>query len=192
MRERAPLLLLRHGDCGAAVDYCVGQWDLPLSPQGIAQAEDIAARWPGPAPAQIISSDLARTRQTAEILARRWQARLTTDPRLREICLGDWQGQTWDHIHRSSPESLRHWGANWVRQAPPGGESAEDVIQRVAAWWQTGPADEQQTVAVVAHAGSLRALLCYLGERPIEQMFEFSIDCAAPFSLIDKARSGPL
>jgi len=66
------ITLLRHGESvGNANDYYQGQSDFPLTEKGRQQAEALAQRWNNEAVIfdRIISSPLARARQTAQIIA---------------------------------------------------------------------------------------------------------------------------
>ncbi|MEW5868797.1 MAG: histidine phosphatase family protein [Chloroflexota bacterium] len=66
------VILLRHGESvGNAAGYYQGQSDFPLSETGVLQAQALAQRWLAEKASftQVISSPLARARQTAEIIA---------------------------------------------------------------------------------------------------------------------------
>lgn len=174
---------MRHGDCAPPEGVCVGQWDLPLSAAGAGQVLRIAADWRGAAPPLIVASDLLRARQTAAVLAACWGVPVVCDARLREIHLGRWQGLAWDDIRRHAPVTLARWGRHWPEQGPPGGESARELLARLAQWWRESQPALPPDALVVAHAGSLRALLCHLARQPAAALFDRAVDCAAPFCL---------
>jgi alpha-ribazole phosphatase len=75
-------------------------------------------------------------------------AEATVDERLREMHFGAWEGRTWNTIE-PEPE----FGA-WARD--PGGESAQDLDRRVAAWFED--LDEDHLHLAIAHAGVIRSL----------------------------------
>jgi hypothetical protein len=69
---------------------------------------------------------------------------------------------------------------DWVWTPAPEGECFADLVERVSAWlddWSAGGGASGRTV-VVAHAGSIRAILCRLLRLPLEDAFAFEVDCA--------------
>jgi alpha-ribazole phosphatase len=171
------LYLVRHGAVAGDPGRAMGHLDLPLAPAGAAQMEALAATWSGPPPGRLFASDLARAADSARLLATRLGAPLTLDPRLREISFGDWEGRLWDDIHQTDRARLDAWGERWWDVAPPGGgETFDQLAQRVHAWFQELP--EGESVIAVAHGGSLRALLAGLQGLSRDQVFELPLDHA--------------
>ena len=81
---------------------------------------------------------------------------------------GRWEGRSWIDISASDADLHRHWRDNWVIQQAPEGESFADVIRRTGAWLAAllSSTAQDDCVLAVAHAGSIRALLCHaLGAR---------------------------
>jgi len=171
---------MRHASCTEIIGYCTGQQDFPLDDMGRATVAKLCSRWSGGLPGQIFCSDLARARETAAGLVGPNDARPIIDRRLREICLGTWQGQSWDQLYQQQPEQLEHWGRHWLDCAPPGGESGRQLFHRVKRWWQDHRGLLDSSSLVVAHAGSLRALACLLQNRPPESMFDYQFSHCAP------------
>jgi len=181
----APLTLhlVRHGEAEGAAGRCVGQCDLPLAPRGRADVARLAAEWHAP-PARIWTSDLARARASAEILAASMglTARVTVDARLREMSFGAWDGREWAALEREDGAALAAWMARWDEAATPDGESFGDVIARAGAWLADAVAQARAAgvdrVAVVAHAGSIRALLAHTLGLPRASTFRLRLDHA--------------
>ena len=157
------LILVRHGDVEAAPGLCLGQTDAPLSASGFGAVQQLAATWTQGAPRFLFSSDLKRAQQAAQIFAARFAIEPLFDARLREVNLGDWDGKRWEDVMRSDAARYEHWSANWVIQEAPGGESFADAIRRTGAWLASvlSSTHDEDTVLAVAHAGSIRALLCH-------------------------------
>src|SRR3954471_11917270 len=85
------LFLVRHGESTYnAEGRLQGQADPPLTPRGRAEAETLAGLLDGVAPERVVSSDLVRARETAALLG---HPDTPTDPRLREIHVGEWAGR---------------------------------------------------------------------------------------------------
>ena len=106
----------------------------------------------------VISSDMLRTKQTAEIIARKLGAQTKIDSRIREIFFGEWNGLNNSELFGKDPELLKAWRGS-LDFKPAGGESIEDLIAR------TEPFVEElrslypgQTVVVVSHMMPTRAM----------------------------------
>lgn len=106
-------------------------------------------------------SDLMRCRQTLAHLAegRAWPA-AQADARLRELDFGDYEGCTYDEL-KDLP-GYRAWVDSQGEQAPPGGESAAAMRERLAAWLDdllaTAPMEQRRRILVVTHGGVIREL----------------------------------
>lgn len=165
------LILIRHGqtefNLGGRMQ---GQLDTPLTEAGRAEAREAAtelASWPI---GTVVSSDLERARDTAEVLSNALGLPFSTDSRLRETDLGDWQGKAHEEVDSVFPGQRTHWRLNptW---APPGGETRLEVSERAATvvdelmgsdTWNAG------AVMLVAHGGTIAALTSRLVGIPTE------------------------
>jgi broad specificity phosphatase PhoE len=175
------VFLVRHGSVvGAETRRFIGHLDVPLSPLGEAQAGALAARLGSVAFDAIYCSDLRRTRRTAEILAAPHRLTPISDPALREFAMGHWDGLTAEEIRALDAAAFDAWMGDVGRFQFPGGESLPDLEAR--AW----PAFEAivarhagGAIAIVAHGGSNRAILCRaLGLGP-ERLLALGQDYAA-------------
>ena len=178
------LHLVRHGVAVGAAGRCIGHTDLPLAPSAHATLQRRADEWTAPHRPRLVSSDLARARESAALLAERWGLPLAipVDPRLREMDFGQWDGRTWADLERDEPAAFGAWMARWQDARTPGGEGFPDVIARVAAWMRdtiaAAHADGVTDVVAVAHAGSIRALLVHAVGIPRDVVFRMRIDHA--------------
>ena len=124
------IVVLRHGRTGwNAERRYQGQADPPLDEVGQAQAVEVAALVAAMRPDLLISSDLARARQTAEQVANLSGVPVRQDVRLRERHLGHWQGLTRDEVAARYPDEFADWlaGRDVTRR---GGESRKQVAER--------------------------------------------------------------
>jgi broad specificity phosphatase PhoE len=137
------LLLVRHGETDWNADGRLqGQTDRPLSDFGRRQAQQLADELEGERLEAIYSSDLARARETAEIVGERVGLAVALDPDLREKDWGNWEGLT--AVERDRVEFV--------------GESTEEhqertlrALRRIS---ERHPGDGR--VLVVTHGGSMR------------------------------------
>jgi broad specificity phosphatase PhoE len=174
------LVLVRHGDVESVPGMCIGHTDVPLSASGFTAIQQLATDWSGAAPRFLFTSDLKRAQQSAQVFAARFAIEPLTDPRRRELDLGEWDGKHWDAIARSDSTRYRHWADNWVIQEAPGGESFGDLLRRTGAGLSSllVSTEADDTVLVVAHAGSVRALLCHALELPPARAFALRVEHA--------------
>ncbi|MEM1145831.1 MAG: alpha-ribazole phosphatase family protein [Pseudomonadota bacterium] len=179
VQRRSPLLL-RHAEPEVASGVCYGQLDVPLSPRGRAQARALRSAW-FTTPDVIFCSDLLRARETVELVFPTASA-VRDDSRLRELHMGDWEGQSWDAIHENDPDALASWGSDWMSTSPPGGESGQQLFSRVSEFIDENYRDLASAV-IVAHQGSLRAIGCYCQNRPLSELFSLSFSYLAPACL---------
>lgn len=171
------LILVRHGDSEAAPGLCIGRTDVALSSSGFLAIQRLAAHWDGAAPRFLFTSDLRRAQQSAQVFAARFATEPLADPRLREVDLGEWDGRRWEAIVREDEARYRHWADNWVIQEAPGGESFSDVMRRTGAWLAAllGSTQDDDCVLAIAHAGSIRALLCHALGLPPARAFALQL-----------------
>lgn len=154
----------------------VGHADPPLSDRGRADIAALLTSSPQ-RPDLLLSSDLRRARESAEILAAYWGIEIVIDARLRELHFGEWESRTWKELENMDGTRLDRWMRNWTRERAPGGESFSDLVARVSRWfmeWAECSEAGGETL-VVAHAGSIRAILCQVLGVPLERAFEFDV-----------------
>ena len=164
------LYLIRHTTPANASGTCYGQLDIELSLNFHNEAAEVLD-WL-PALELIITSPLLRTRRLAEHLAQSRQCELRSDSRLMEMHFGDWEGKNWDDISRHVIDA---WSADVLNYVPPNGESARQMMQRVQEMLHEVVQLPQQTIALVAHGGSIRAVLALLGEVELRRTLGWEI-----------------
>lgn len=168
------LILIRHGETDWNVE---GRWqghaDVPLNARGLAQAAQIAQALAGTQLDAIYTSDLKRAEGTAEPLARDQNLDIHVDPRLREINQGEWQGLLVSEIQARYADEFRRRRENPLDVAPPGGETALQVRERVLASVQDIlNRHPDQTVALVSHGFALAVIRAYFQGDPIGKVWD--------------------
>lgn len=126
--------LVRHGETLWNAERRIqGQSDSPLTEKGETQARQVAERAKALGITHIITSDLGRTRRTAEIIADICGCDVTLEPRLRELNMGV--------LERRPLDSLTEEEEGWRRQLVngtadgriPEGESMQELSERMHA-----------------------------------------------------------
>ena len=158
--------LARHGESEGKRLF-LGKADPPLSAEGRRQSEVLAERLQQAGIRRIVSSGLARSVQTAEILAARLGTPAEADPRFDEIGYGAWDGLAWDEIERRWPDEVRRKIADWWGVTPAGGEPSADFFARLRLGWNDLLAVDAPTL-LVAHVGVNGVLKSWIsGEEPL-------------------------
>ena len=183
------LWLVRHGqtDWNVSGRY-QGQTDIPLNLTGLAQARALAAllskKSSGQLPpsfSAIYSSDLSRALQTAQILAQALGLTVQKHPGLREVGLGEWEGQTRDFVHALYPEVVIARETNVLDVPPPGGETNRQAARRAAAVAnEIAQAYPGGRVLVVSHGVTVASLVCQANGFPLEEIYYNIPDNAQP------------
>ena len=190
----AQLVVLRHGRTSwNAAGRLQGQADVPLDARGLVQAEQAAPVLAELAPSAIYSSDLIRARQTAEPLAKACGLRVVTDPRLREIHVGSWEGLSIEEaLAAMGPREAKRWLAGEDVRRSPTGETVSEVGERAgAALDEIGlAAPDGSTVIAVMHGLAARAAVCWLSGFPIETWKRLSGLHNCGWIIVERHRTG--
>ena len=182
--------LLRHGDFRQDdVKRFIGQSDQPLNQTGRAQAEfwqrelqTVLFEW-------VYSSDLSRSIETASIISKELKKTVRVLANLREINLGLWDGLPIDEVRRCYPEEYKYRGANLADHRPLGGESFNDLANRVLPIFEELVCSSTGNLLIVGHAGVNRVILCHLLGRPLAEIFRIRQDYCC-LNLIECDNSG--
>lgn len=151
------LILIRHGETDWNRELRFqGQVDVPLNATGHEQARRLARRLAGTPVQQLYQSDLQRTRETAEPVARQLVLTGVNEVALREQHFGRVDGMRVGDIQQQYPEDWASWLTFNEHYAIPGGETTRQFHARVMeAVWRIVASHPQQTVLVVTHGGVL-------------------------------------
>jgi broad specificity phosphatase PhoE len=157
------LYLIRHGkSTWNETGRIQGQTDVPLSEEGIRQAEALAKRLKHWSCDTVYSSDLKRAMQTAEIALPNHE--IISDERLREIHLGDFQGRTWHDMTDIERDIFSVQYAGPYHHKVPGGESNDDLRDRAVSWLAALPTEGR--VIAYSHGGFISSALYTIVGRP--------------------------
>jgi len=181
----ARLLLIRHGRINLQnEDRYWGSTDIPLSDEGIQQAKQISSRLAGEKITHIYSSALSRSRDTAKITAEVHHKTITVCAELNEFNFGYAEGLTYKEIEKLHP-SLAQELACMGEITFPGGESLDKFYVRTQSFLKRLEKHKpRDVIAIFAHAGSLRMLICHLLE--LEQNFWYKLVIGyASLSIVD-------
>ena len=159
------LLLVRHGESepmvpGRPFPRVDGRGDPALAPDGRAQAELVGDRLATHPIDVIYVSSLRRTAETAAPLAARLGLEPVVEPDLREVGLGEWEGELYrKHMSEGHPIALEVMRQQrW--DVIPGAESEAEIRSRVrGAIDRIVGANAGRSVAVFCHGGVIAEIL---------------------------------
>jgi broad specificity phosphatase PhoE len=184
------LLLARHGETDYNREWRFqGRSDLGLNRVGRQQAEGLRQRLSQEPLDLIYASNLKRAAETAEIIARGRGLRVEFRENLAEISFGKFEGLTHDEIVERYPD----WRPGDFDFTAYGGESLEQLAQRIKAFGKElrGDNPDDADILIIAHAGSLRVLLCVLLGMDIENWRRFSL-APASLTVVEDFRGEPV
>ncbi len=175
------LFLVRHGETKLnSRERFWGQTDVELGATGIRQAEQLGARLATEKISAIYASELRRASVTAEIIASSHRLEVMTCAELNEINFGEFEGRTFEEIGRLYPEVAKEL-ANWgMVPRFPAGEGIDELDGRVSQFLpRLEKHTPEATVLIVAHAGTLRLLMCKLLGLGLLHWRQFRLDFAS-------------
>ncbi len=157
------LLLVRHGRINLQKeDRYWGSTDIPLSDTGTKQAEQIRDILLDEKITHVYASNLMRARDSAKIIAAPHKREVTACEEMNEFNFGYAEGLTYEEIKKLHP-ALAEELARMGDISFPGGESLDKFYARTKAFLKRlEPHKQTDVIAIVAHAGSLRMLICHL------------------------------
>ena len=157
------LWLARHAQPLLVPGICYGATDVAADPQLTQQTAATLAQTL-PQGVQVFSSPLQRCQQLAQCLqVLRTDLNVQTDWRLAEMDFGRWEGQRWDAI---AAAEMAQWTADFGHWRVGGGESVQQLMDRVASCWDElrnfskskGAKPYCPGVCWITHAGVMRSV----------------------------------
>jgi len=169
------LYLIRHGETeGSHERRYKGSLDVPLSELGVRQARATGAymKQRGYCPDIVYCSPLSRAIKSAEMAGEHFGLKPVVVEGLRERDFGAWEGMSFDEIAERWPEAFSSWAHNPLRFSPMDGESTLEVRDRVMPVVEgLLHSSHAEHIAIVAHGGVNRVMLCHYAGVPLENIF---------------------
>ncbi|ABA87748.1 adenosylcobalamin-5'-phosphate phosphatase, putative [Syntrophotalea carbinolica DSM 2380] len=177
----AQVYLIRHGDTGEALKgRFVGRQDVPLSSLGQRQSAALGQCSELKSCKEAFCSPMLRVRETVghsklDLLCRQ-------DEDLREIDFGRWEGLSFSEISRDFPAEVDCWARLKPDFRFPEGETYADFLQRIqqaAERIARTAASQSAPLAIFAHGGVIRALICQWLGLPAKHYLLFEVEPAS-------------
>lgn len=177
--------VLRHGETSYNAGNLVqGTTDIPLSEEGILQAEKVRRRIReelGLSFDRIYASPLQRALKTGEIITGRSRENFIIDRRLREIEVGALAGRS----TLENTEIMRNFMYFPDLYVPlVGGESFQELTERAGAFLEwLKDRDLPDSTLVCTHGGLMHAMRMYMEPHPMRDFWKPSITNCTLFRL---------
>lgn len=183
------LILVRHGSTRDNEKNVIGgHRKTPLSRLGREQAAKAGKRLKAEKIDIIISSDLLRCRQTAEIIGRHTKSGIKYSKSLRERDWGKLAGRSLVEIE----EMCRSLGVP-RHELKVGGENYHDVTRRVKKfflWLKRRYSGKN--IVIVSHSGIIKCMIAFLLRKPVEELAGLSYKNTAITIIEAKGKRMPL
>ena len=156
------LILVRHGETDWNAEGRIqGMLDVPLNALGVRQAELVAAELADTIDvAELVSSDLVRTRETTKPINEATGFEPRFDARIRERHFGVWQGKTYEEWRVLDAEGMARYNAGDPDYGPEGGETATQFLARcVSAVSELVTISKERTLILVTHGGVVSSMV---------------------------------
>ncbi|GEM_PF-230219 len=168
-------ILIRHGATPYNEEFRLqGRLNIPLSETGVRQAEELASRLKDCVFSTILTSDLIRARQTAEIVLKRVNtSRIVVSPYLREASFGPFEGKTYSEISKETGIPVKDIIERGL-DSLNGVEKREDLYTRVTGYLERFVSSRSTgnggRILVITHGGVIRILASKLLHRDFSML----------------------
>lgn len=151
--------IIRHGETDWNKEFrMTGKEDISLNETGKKQAAEIGKKLKAYKIDLIIASDLLRSKQTAEVIAKETGAEIIFDKNLRERDVGRWQGKLRNEIEQEHGKDVWEMWKDYSFDIA-GGENWSELEKRV---WESfnnhKSTHSHRNIAIVTHGGVIRML----------------------------------
>ena len=128
----------------------------------------------------VYTSNLSRAVRSAQVIAEPYGLLPVENHDFRERNFGLWEGMTFTEIKEKYSAEFESWANNPLKYSPVGGESTVEVRERVLPPLnRILTSHKGENIAVVAHGGVNRIILCHFLGIPMENIFRIEQDYAA-------------
>lgn len=137
-----------------------GREDIGLNSEGMRQAQSFARILSFEKFDLILSSTMARAKQTAQIISSKINVDIEYDNDLREQDFGDWEGKKIRNIRKFNPGMVEFQETRGWEFCPPGGESSINVLKRsFKALKKAGKRHDKKYILAVTHNSVIKTLI---------------------------------
>ncbi len=175
--------LVRHTTPEVVSGVCYGQSDLELANSFEAEWAILESKLAQLTSPLVFSSPLQRCYKLAQKAVNHFNFPVTLiDDRLLELNFGDWELKPWQDI----PQGIvGEWTDEHLLQAPPNGESYNDLHIRVSSFLgELVERDDADQSLIFTHAGVIRALVSEALNMPLREAYRVEVNYGSVTHLV--------
>lgn len=174
MSKKTTLYIVRHGETEWNVERRMqGHMDSPLTALGARQAQWLGEAMKDTAIDCIYASSSGRTDMTARLIRGERDIPIISTDALKEIHMGDWEGQLADELRRTYPDQFEAFWYEPTEYKGVNGETFEELRHRVLPYVQSMIADnEGKSILIVTHTVVVKTLMAYFEHRHPDQLWD--------------------
>lgn len=176
------IYIIRHGETEPNTRFaCLGRLDVPLNENGREQAAELTERIKSIDADKIYISPLSRAYETIKpYCALHPEIPVITENGITERDYGEWDNMSFTEIEAADPARYAQWQDNFTGYRVPGGESSEEVQERVnESIDRITSENEGKTVFLVTHLGTARQIISRLLRLSLEESWRFTMNNAS-------------
>lgn len=183
------IYLVRHGEPDLGNSHgkvYLGRKDVPLLKKSEESCQLLGRYFKRIQINGIACSPLIRCRKTAEMILQGMQSKLPIQSvdQFQEVDTGEWDGCSFSEIRQIYPQEYEDRGLHPGRRVFPGGESMEVAGKRFYQGMEKLLVETEGSLLVVAHTGVIRAFLCMITGRDIDELTSYRIPYASVTEVI--------
>lgn len=156
--------LIRHAEAeGNLYRRMHGQLDSMVTPNGMKQIRALAERFADISVDACYTSDLIRTRTTAQAICVSKGLSAQAEPAFRELEVGEWEDLTFGYLNTFCPDQMDRFGKDPAHWQVEGSEPFSRYTKRfIEAMTKLGETHPGKTVAIFSHAAVMRGVIMTL------------------------------
>jgi probable phosphoglycerate mutase len=155
-----------------------GRLDSDLTPLGFVQARLTAKELSDKNVQVIYTSPQRRAYKTALTIGDILHLEPIVDERLREMSFGEYEGRHFWSMLEENRELFLNWLANPLKNPLPTQESMKEFESRVRSFLEEIKENPYENILIVAHGGTLHALICLSVGLGLENLWNIHMDNA--------------
>lgn len=179
------IFFIRHPKTVVGNSICYGASDVAVNEEVMQEtAEKVRRKLKDFVPEACYSSPLVRCKNLAKELFPTNE--IILKDAIREVSFGNWEGLTWEEIPLAAQ---KRWGEDVLNFKEHEGENFIDLKARVVPFWKNILHNDEEKIAVVAHAGVIVALLSHLLQADPSKIFMLDITFGTVVRIRIKAKN---
>ncbi len=178
MKKKKQVYFVRHGETNwNLIKKFQGHTDIPLNDSGKKQALALMELMEAIDPDHILSSDLSRALETAQIACQKIKKPITIHEELRETNLGVAEGMFRDDlIIQHGEQALEKWFSIAIEDCDfsfSGGETKVECVRRVKGFLESWIDDQNhhEKIVIFSHGGVIRNVVHSSDDQPEAPVF---------------------